>query len=346
MSPSLAQLTRTSDFFPAQLATKDYSLLLRLPISLLILLWLPIVAQAERRLNLSHNQDSSSPVHQAMAFLGERLATYTDGELSLRLYPNSQLGSQRESMELMQMGAIDLVKSNASELEAFAAAYAAFNLPYVFRDRDHYYQVLDGEVGRDILQSSRDQGFIGLTYYDGGSRSFYANKPIRSPADLQGMKIRVQPSPSAIEMITLMGGLPTPLAYSELYTALQQSVVDGAENSVMALTKARHGEVAKVFSRDEHTMIPDVLLISVRSFDSLPAPHQAALLRAAKESSELMKRLWAEEVSRAEQEARAMGVTFVDVEKASFRQAVRMMHERAFENPELAKLVRQILATE
>lgn len=297
---------------------------------------------AERRLSISHNQDASSPVHKSMAFLGERLEELTKGELSLRLYPNSQLGSQRESMELMQMGAIDMVKSNASELEAFAEAYGAFNLPYIFRDRDHYYRVLESEVGQDILHASHNRGFIGLTYYDGGSRSFYANKEIQHPDDLKGMKIRVQPSPTAIEMVELLGGLPTPLAYSELYTALQQGVVDGAENSQLALTKARHGEVAKIFSQDEHTMIPDVLLMSVRSFESLTPSQQKALQQAANESRNFMKELWESEVQKAVEEASKMEVTFVTVDKDAFQQAVAPMHKRALENPLLSDYVKKI----
>ncbi len=312
-------------------------------------IWAPFCLQhsnAETRLSVSHNQDASSPVHKSMAFLGKRLNELTNGEVSLRLYPNSQLGSQRESMELMQMGAIDMVKSNASELEAFAGAYGAFNLPYIFRDRDHYYRVLQGEVGQDILASSRDRGFIGLTYYDGGSRSFYANKPIKRPSDLKGMKIRVQPSPTAIEMVELLGGLPTPLAYSELYTALQQGVVDGAENSQLALTKARHGEVAKIFSQDEHTMIPDVLLMSVRSFERLTESQRNALQQAANESRDYMKALWSEEVKKAVDEASKMNVSFVDVDKDAFQQAVAPMHRRALENPLLSDYVKKIKALE
>jgi len=294
---------------------------------------------AQVRLNLSHNQDSSTAVHKSMVYMADRVSEQTDGELIIRIYPNSQLGSQRESMELMQIGAIDMVKSNASELEAFAPAYGAFNLPYIFLDREHYYRALSSSAAQDILDSSVSRGFVGLTYYDGGSRSFYANKPINTPADLAGMKIRVQPSPTAIKMIQSMGGAPTPLAYSELYTALQQSVVDGAENSVMALTKARHGEVAKVFSRDEHTMIPDVLLISTKSLSRLNLHHRKVLIASARESMNYMKALWAQETTAAEQQALSMGVTFVDVDKQPFVDAVSGMHTDAMRNPDIASYV-------
>ena len=223
-------------------------------------------ASAKTVLKLSHNNDKTHPVHISMQYMADEVKKLTNGEVVIRIYPNSQLGTQRESMELLQSGSLDMAKSNASELEAFEPSYGAYNIPYLFHNVDHYYRaLLDPEVGQKILDSSKGKGFVGLTYYDGGARSFYAAKPIKSPADLKGMKIRVQPSPTAVEMIKLMGASPTPLAYGELYTALQQKVVDGAENNQTALTLARHGEVAKFFSEDEHTMIPDVLVIGQKS---------------------------------------------------------------------------------
>jgi tripartite ATP-independent transporter DctP family solute receptor len=246
-------------------------------------------------------------------------------------------------MELLQNGALDIAKSNASEMEAFEPAYGAFNIPYIFRDRDHYYRVMQGEVGEKILESSHDKGFVGLTYYDAGARSFYASKAINSPADLSGMKIRVQPSPTAVEMIKLMGGSPTPLSYGELYTAMQQGVVDGAENNPTALTTARHGEVAKVFSQDEHTMIPDVLVISSKVWDKLPQDQQEALKKAAKDSMMYHKDLWTKMTDEAIEKAKdGMGVEFVTVEKQPFVDAVKPMHDAALNNPAIADYVRGI----
>lgn len=298
---------------------------------------------AATTLKLSHNQDRNHPVHKSMQYMADKVKEYTNGELRIRIYPNGQLGTQRESMELLQNGALDIAKSNASEMESFEPAYGAFNIPYIFHDRDHYYRVLNGDVGEKILQASHDKGFVGLTYYDAGARSFYAQKPILSPADLKGMKIRVQPSPTAVEMIKLMGGSPTPLAYGELYTALQQGVVDGAENNPTALTTARHGEVAKVFSQDEHTMIPDVLVISSRVWDKLPEDQQKALKRAAKESMAYHKELWTKLTDKAIKQARdSMGVKFISVEKQPFIDAVKPMHDEALKNPAIADYVRGI----
>ena len=157
-------------------------------------------AYAATTLKLSHNHPRDHAVHKAMDHMAKEVRKLTDGEVRIRIYPDAQLGTQRESMELMQNGALQMVKTNAAELEAFAPAYSAFNLPYLFRDKSHYYNVQEGEVGEEILASSRDSGFIGLTYYDAGARSFYTSKPINTPEDLKGLKVRVQPSPSAINM--------------------------------------------------------------------------------------------------------------------------------------------------
>ncbi|UJF18259.1 TRAP transporter substrate-binding protein [Vibrio sp. SS-MA-C1-2] len=300
-------------------------------------------AAAVTTLKLSHNQDRNHPVHKSMQYMAKEMKELTDGEVRIRIYPNGQLGTQRESMELLQNGALDIAKSNASELESFEPAYGAFNIPYIFRDRDHYYRVIGGEVGEEILEASAAKGFVGLTYYDAGARSFYASKAINSPADLKGMKIRVQPSPTAVEMIKLMGGSPTPLSYGELYTALQQGVVDGAENNPTALTTARHGEVAKFFSQDEHTMIPDVLVISNKALDKLTAEQKVALKKAAKDSMMYHKDLWTKMTDAAIDKAKnSMDVQFVTVEKQPFVDAVKPMHDQALQNPAIADYVRGI----
>ena len=299
---------------------------------------------AATTLKLSHNQDRTHPVHKSMQHMANLMKDYTDGEVKIRIYPNAQLGTQRESLELLQNGALDMAKSNASELESFEPAYGAFNIPYLFQDRDHYYRAMTGEAGQEILSTSYDKGFVGLTYYDAGARSFYTSKVINSPADLKGLKIRIQPSPTAVRMIELMGAAPTPLAYGELYTAMQQGVVDGAENNETALTSARHGEVAKFFSMDEHTMIPDVLVISSKAWDKLSKEHQTALKKAADESMMYHKDLWTEMTQESIQEAKdKMGVQFVEVEKQSFKDAVQPMHEEALKTPAISKYVEVII---
>ncbi|MCD9525499.1 TRAP transporter substrate-binding protein [Photobacterium carnosum] len=300
---------------------------------------------AATTLKLSHNHTRDHAVHKAMEAMAKEVRKTTDGEVRIRIYPDAQLGSQRESMELLQNDALQMVKTNAAELEAFAPAYSAFNMPYLFRDQAHFYATQEGEVGEDILESSRKSGFIGLTYYDAGARSFYTTKPINTPADLKGMKVRVQPSPSAIAMVKALGGSPTPLAYGELYTALQQGVVDAAENNIPSYSMSRHSEVSKYFTLDEHTMVPDVLVISTKAFDGLSEEHQKALKTAALNSMQLMKTLWAESEKKERTKAEEIGVKFIKVDKASFVTAVQPMYDTVKKNnAELATLIERIQA--
>lgn len=303
--------------------------------------------QAATVLKISHNQSTDVPVHKAMKVFADKVQEYTDGEVKVRIYPNAQLGTQRESLELVQSGMLSMAKSNAAELEAFEPLYGVYNLPYLFTGSDHFYKIIGGPIGEEILLASKDKGFIGITYYDAGSRSFYAKKPIKTPADLKGMKIRTQPSPSAVKMIELLGANPSPIAFGELYTALQQGVVDGAENNESALTDNRHGEVAKFYSRDEHTMIPDVLVISTQIWEELTPEQQAAIKKAASESMMAQKELWAENTKKAIDIAtNELGVTFVeDVDKPAFAEIVLPMHDDAAKsNPQIADLITRIKA--
>ncbi|WP_111638504.1 TRAP transporter substrate-binding protein [Marinomonas shanghaiensis] len=296
-------------------------------------------------LKLSHNGDTKSPVHKALKFFADEVEEKTNGDLKVRVYPNGQLGTQRESLELLQSGALDMAKSNASELESFDPAYGAFNIPYIFRDREHFYRALESEdIGQKILSSSEKYGFVGVAYFDAGSRNFYTTKPVRSPADLKGMKIRVQPSPSAIKMMELMGASPTPLPFGELYTALQQRVVDGAENNIGAVTTYRHGEVAKYYSQDEHAMIPDVLVISSKTWENLSDKNKDAVLTAGKDATAFMKTLWAEYTEEELNKATKMGVEILDVDKDAFIKAVEPMHKDAANDPVIASYVEAIKA--
>ncbi len=302
-------------------------------------------AIAAVNMKLSHNHGKDHPVHQSMQFMADRAKELSNGDLRIRLYPDAQLGDQKDSLEQVQNGAIAMAKSNAAELEAFHKSYGAFNYPYIFNNRDHYYQVLTGDLGQKILNSSKEKGFIGIAYYDGGARSFYAKKAIHTPADLKGMKVRVQPSPTAVEMVKLLGANPTPLSYGELYTALQQGVVDAAENNPTALTLSRHGEVAKFYSMDEHTMIPDILVISTKVWDKLSDANKQALMQAAEESTLKMKELWAESELAEIAKAKEMGVELVEVDKKPFQEAVKPIFDKLkADDPETFALVEQIRA--
>ena len=280
-----------------------------------------------------------------MVRFAELASQKTKGEIEIKVFPNGTLGGERETLEQVQNGVLEMTKASASPLETFAPDYKVFNLPFVFRDKNHFFKVLDGEVGNSILTASRSRGFIGLTFYDAGARSFYAKKAINSPDDLKGMKIRVQQSPTTIKMIQALGAAPTPMPWGEVYPALQSGVVDGAENNVTALTTGRHGEVSKFYSVTEHQMVPDVLVISSAKWDSLKKPVQDALRAAAHESFVYQRQLWAEAEKTEAAAAEKMGVKFNTPAKAAFVTKVKPMMDEERKNAKIASLLDRIDAT-
>lgn len=296
---------------------------------------------------LNHNNPPDHPTHLSMQFMADRVEELTDGSIKIQIFPNAQLGTQRESMELVQNCALEMARSNASELEAFEESYSAMNLPYIFASEAHFNEVISGEIGQDILAASVDNGFRGVAFLTEGARSFYGQKPILSPADLTGVKVRVQPSPSAIRMVELLGGNPTPISWGELYSALQQGVVDAAENNPTALTAARHGEVATDFSLDEHTIIPSVVVMSNCAWDGMSAEEQEAFMTAAAEMQERHGVEWKKASDAAIEQAQAeLGVTIHEVDKTPFVEAVQPMYEEvAAQSDTVAKLIERIQAS-
>lgn len=303
-------------------------------------------AATAQTLRLNHNNPPDHPTHVSMEFMAERVAELTDGEITIQVFPNAQLGTQRESMELVQNCALEMARSNASELEAFEESYSAINLPYIFDSEAHFEAVIAGDIGRDILDASVDNGFRGIAFLTEGARSFYGQKPILSPADLEGVKVRVQPSPSAIRMVELLGGSPTPIPWGELYSALQQNVVDAAENNPTALTNARHGEVVSHFSLDEHTIIPSIVVISNCAWDGMTPDQQEAMRTAAAEMQVRHGEAWGKVADAALEEAQAdLGVTIHEVDKAPFVAAVQpMFDEVAAQSETVASLIQRIQA--
>ncbi len=298
-------------------------------------------------IKLGHGLDTNHPVHHAMLFMAERVAEKSGGTMRIDLYPSQQLGSERQLLELLQLGSLGMTKVAAAVLEGFAPAYKVLSLPYVFRDEAHRFRVLDGDVGRELLLSSEQYWLRGLTYYDAGSRSFYTkDRPINTPDDLAGLKIRTLESTTQVQMINQLGGSATPISWGELYTALQQGVVDGAENNPPSFYTSRHYEVCKYYVLDEHTGIPDVLLISTIIWDTLSPQEQQWLTDAAWESAERQKILWkkaSDEALRAVQEA---GVEVIYPDKRPFAEKVAPIYETYRAEPEIYALIQRIRAME
>ncbi len=281
-----------------------------------------------RVLKLGHSLPTSHPVHKALENMALQVRQVSQGGLRIDIYPNEQLGSEREMIEQVQLGSLQIVKTSASPLEGFIPEMALFTVPYAFQDQAHLWEALDGEIGEDLLEAGTKKGLVGLCYYDAGSRSFYTkDKPITTPADLAGLKIRVQNSRTAIEMVEAMGGSPTPIAFGELYTSLEQGVVDGAENNPPSLLTSRHYELCKFYSLDEHSSVPDVVLISEEAWSRLTQTQQAVIKKAANDSAEFQRELWIKETQRALDELTAAGVEISRPDKKPFQASVTELHK-------------------
>ncbi|GMQ27608.1 TRAP transporter substrate-binding protein [Algoriphagus confluentis] len=298
-------------------------------------------------IKMGHAQVTAHPVHNAMVFLAERLEEKSNGRIKVKVYPNQQLGTERELIELLQIGSVGMTKVSAASLEAFSPEISVFGIPFLFRDDAHTNQVLNGEIGTELLLSCQKFWLRGLCFYDAGKRSFYTKtKPVETPADLAGLKVRVQESKMAINMVRAMGGSPTPVAYGELYTALQQGIVDAAENNPPSFYNSRHYEVCKFYSIDEHTMVPDVVLVSTKVWEELNPQEQEWLQEAADESAVFQAQLWKESVEESMREVQKAGVIVSYPSKDAFREQVQSIYDQVeAENPVLARLIERIQNT-
>jgi len=297
-------------------------------------------------LKLAHGLDTTHPVHKAMVFMADKAKEKSGGRLRIDIYPSEQLGSERECIEQLQIGALAMTKTSSSPLESFIEEVKVFGLPYIFRDAEHYWKVLLGPIGKELLAAGEKVGLKGLCYYDAGVRSFYTrDRRVERPADLQGLKIRVQKSPIALEMVKAMGASATPIDWGELYTSLQQGVVDGAENNPPSFYTSMHYEICKYYILDEHTRPPDVLLISTVEWNKLTPEFQTILQAAADESVAFERKLWAEKTKENLEAVEKAGVTIIHPDKEPFRQAVQPMLKQ-YEGTDIGKLAERIAQVE
>ncbi|WP_068111078.1 TRAP transporter substrate-binding protein [Tropicimonas marinistellae] len=280
---------------------------------------------------------NATPTVEAMQKFGELVAEKTGGDVTVQYFPDSQLGGERELVELVKAGTIDMTKVSGGLMESFAPIYGVFSMPYLFDSEAHFYKVMDDAgIMQPVYDTTSGDGFAAVTYYNSGARSFYTSeKPIESVADLKGLKFRVMQSPTSIKMVELLGATPIAMGQAEVYTSLQQGVLDGAENNEYAITIARHGEVAKHYSYDVHSRIPDFVLISTRTLDKLSEENRAAVLEAAKESTEYHKQVWGEAIEAEKtKSAEEFGVQFYYPDVAEFQAAVQPMYEELKAEPE------------
>jgi tripartite ATP-independent transporter DctP family solute receptor len=297
-------------------------------------------------LKLGHALDTKHSVHIAMEHMSDRLEEISGGKMKIDIYPGGVLGSERESLELLQLGSLDITKVSAATLEGFVDEYKVFGLPYIFKSQEHAFSVLDGPIGEEILSKGESYWLTGLCFYDAGARSFYSSVPIKEPEDLEGLKIRVMASINSFAMVRAMGGSPTPISWGELYTALQGKVVDGAENNPPSFYLSHHYEVCKYYTLNEHTRIPDVLIMSTHAIKKLTDEEKKWLMQAVKESVEVQRKEWVRSEQHALESVKKEGVEIIIPDKQPFIDAVQSVYDIYKEDDELYSLIERIRAAD
>ncbi len=287
-------------------------------------------------------QPDDYPTTLGLKYMAKLLDERTQGRIKMDVYANAQLGDEKATIEMTQMGTIAINRVSASPLIGFVPKMGVFSLPYLFTDADQQWKVLDGKIGKAMLQELGNSNLVGLAYYDSGARSFYTkSRPIKTPEDLNGLKIRVQPSQVFVDTIAALGGSATPMGLTEVYSGLQTGIVDGAENNPPSLWTMKHYEVCKYYSLDEHSMVPEVVMMSKKVWSSLAPEDQELVAQVAAESVAYEKKLWAELTEKSLQDLKDHNVVITKVDKEPFRKRVQGVYDKY---PEYKDLVAQIQA--
>lgn len=296
-------------------------------------------------LRLADNQPIGYPTVVGDEDFARRVNEYTNGRIKIEVYPQGQLGDEKSAIEQVQFGGIDFTRVSISPLSDFQPLLNALQMPYLYRDADHMWKVLNGEIGDYFLNSMTAKGFVGLVYYDSGARNFYTTKkPIYTVADMKGMKIRVQESSLMMGLVQALGAVPTPMAYGDVYSALQTGVIDGAENNWPSYDTSSHYEVAKFLSIDEHTRVPEMIVASKITMDKLSAEDQAIIKRAARESQAVQIKSWADFEKVSEAKVRSAGSKINTInDQAEFAAAMAPLYQSML-NAEQKQWVEKIKA--
>lgn len=286
--------------------------------------------EQKRIIRIGHNQSMSHPTHIALAAFQEYINEHLGDKYVVEVYPNELLGSQTDMVQLTQTGAIDFCVASNAILETFSKNYEIFNLPYLFASTEAYHNAMDdSEVTESIFHATEKAGFMAVTWLDAGTRNFYTVKtPINSPADLKGLKIRVQQSPTNIEMMKLLGGSATPMGFGEVYTSLQSNIIDGAENNELALTDNGHGDVCKYYSYDMHQMVPDILIGNLAFIEELTDEERAIFEEGYELVNQIQREEWVKAVEAAKEKAeKEQNVQFIYPDQEPFKEACMPLHE-------------------
>jgi len=322
-----------------------FSLAGHLPVAILLTISaLPAAAQAPIQLRAADIHDAGYPTVRGMQAMADRLAEATGDRIRLKIYPGAQLGDERDMLEITIFGGIDISRTSMAPLNSIVPETGVFSLPFLFRSTEHMRRVLDGTIGDEILAGLTPHGLVGLAYYDAGARGMYnTRRPIHSPADMAGMKIRVMNSEIFVDMIGALGGNATPMGFGQVYESLALGAIDGAENNWPSFESSRHYEVAQHYSVTQHVMVPEVVVMSRYRWEQLSPGDRALLRQAARDSVAVMRQLWDERVTMSREAIVAAGVNVVDdIDKQPFIDAVQPLYDEYLQDPALRSLVERI----
>jgi len=286
------------------------------------------------------------PTNQAVMHMSEDLSKATGGKDSIKIFADSSLGSEKDTVEQVKIGALDMVRVSSASFHGIVPESVIPSLPFLFRDIEHFRKTMYGPQGDKILAAFDKAGFIGLALYESGARSVYAKKPIKSLADMKGLKIRVQPSDLMVSLVSAMGASPTPMPFAEVYTGLKTGLLDAAENNYPSYDEAKHYESAPVYSETMHVMTPEVLVFSKKVWDTLTKEEQAAIRKAAKDSVPFYVKLWEPKEKDAQAAVIKGGAKVVpaaEIDRKAFVEAEKPVWDKFATTPELKALVSDIV---
>lgn len=270
------------------------------------------------------------PTTDAIAYMGELLSDWTNGRITVNIFHSMQLGGEKEALEQVQLGALEMTRVSVGVVGPIVNEFNAFNLPYFFRSRQHMFNVVDGEIGTDLLMKLEEGGLVGLGYMDAGSRSFYnKERPVKTIEDLAGLKLRVMQNDIFVEMVNALGGNGLPIAFNELIPAMQTGVVDGAENNPPSYESGKHYEIAGYYSLTEHLMVPEIFVFSKKVWDTLPDVDKQLIRNAAVLAANKERELWAAREQASLDVLKEQGVEIItDVDKGPFIEATASVREK------------------
>jgi tripartite ATP-independent transporter DctP family solute receptor len=278
--------------------------------------------------------------------MSELLDKRSNGKYKIKVFNKGALGSEKETLDQVKIGALELNRINISTVNSICPKSLVPTMPFLFDSIAHMRKTLDGPIGEEILKGCEHEGLIGLAFYDSGARSIYSKKPVRTVADTKGMKIRVQPSDLWVALVGAMGANATPMPTGEVYTALKTGLIDAAENNIPSYDGFKHYEAVKVYSRTEHSMAPELLVMSKKVFDGLPKADQDLFRAAAKESVAFQRQKWDEQEAKSLEVVLKAGSQIVsDVDKASFQAVMGPVYAKYINTPDLQRLVKTIQDT-